>query len=104
MLIKFMPYKLVRDKIPAIIKTQGINSINHIASEEEYEDALMNKLREEVEEFIENPCEEEIADILEVIYAILDQKKYDFDHIEKIRKKKAEERGKFKQKIIAFIK
>ncbi|MCK5416768.1 nucleoside triphosphate pyrophosphohydrolase [Candidatus Parcubacteria bacterium] len=97
-------YKLVRDKIPEIIEAKGINSINHIASDEEYENALLNKLKEEVQEFVEDSCEEEMADIMEVIYAILKQKQFSFEDVEKIRKKKAKERGAFEKRIIAFIK
>ena len=97
-------YKLVRDKIPEIIKAKGVEPTNHIADEEEYESALMDKLKEEVQEFVEDPCKEEMADIMEVIYAILKQKKYDLDDIEKVRKEKAEERGAFEKRIIAFIK
>ncbi len=99
-----MYYKLVRDKIPELIKAQGINPINHIADDKEYESALMDKLKEEVEEFIEDPCKEEMADIMEVIYAILKQKGYSFEDIEKVREKKKGERGGFEKKIIAFLK
>ncbi len=88
-------YKLVRDKIPEIIKAKGIKPINHVAGDEEFENALMEKLREEVEEFIEDPSKEEMADIMEVIYAILEQKKYSFEEIEEVRKEKAQERGAF---------
>ena len=100
-----MPYyKLVRDKIPEIIKAKGINPTNHIASDEEFNIALLNKLKEEVEEFIEEPSREEMADIMEVIYAILRQQQFTFEEIEEVRKKKVEERGSFEKKIIAFIK
>ncbi|MCK4745314.1 nucleoside triphosphate pyrophosphohydrolase [Candidatus Parcubacteria bacterium] len=97
-------YKLVRDKIPEIIEAKGINSISHIADNEEYESALMDKLKEEVAEFIEDPCKEEMADIMEVIYAILKQKQFSFNDIEVVRKKKTKERGAFEKKVIAFIK
>lgn len=99
-----MPYtKLVRDKIPEIIKAKGINPINHIADEEEYGRALLDKLKEEVEEFIKDPCREEMADIMEVIYAILEYKNYSFDEVDRVRRKKLEERGGFKKRIIAHI-
>ncbi len=94
---------LGRDKIPEIIKAKGINPINHIAGDDEFESALMDKLQEEVKEFIEDPCKEEMADIMEVIYAILKQKQYSFDDIEKVRRKKADERGAFNKRIIAHI-
>ncbi len=43
---------------------------------------------------------EEMADILEVIDAILDYKKFDKQELQKVKEKKADERGKFKDKII----
>ena len=92
--------KLVRDKIPEIIKQKGENPITHIANDEEYWEKLKEKLEEEVKEFLENSNQEELVDILEVIYAIQDFKKINKEKLENLRKKKAEERGVFKNKII----
>ena len=92
--------KLVRDNIPEIIKKQGKNPITHIADNEEYWQKLKQKLREEVDEFIEDSNKEEIADILEVISAIIDFKKIDKQELEIIKQKKAKQRGCFKKKII----
>lgn len=92
--------KLVRDKIPEIIKRSNENPKIHIASEEEYEQKLKEKLLEEVKEFNEENTEEELADILEVIYAICDLKKINKEKIEILRKEKAEKRGSFKKRII----
>jgi len=92
--------KLVRDKIPEIIKNNGAIPITHIADDEEYWQKLKEKLQEEVEEFLKDENEEELADILEVIYAICDFKNFDKEKLELLRKKKAEERGGFKDKII----
>lgn len=97
-------YKLVRDRIPEILKKKGINPINHTAKdEEEFEYMLLAKLREETNEFIEAPCLEEMADIMEVIYTILKQKNMDFADVERVRRKKAKERGGFRDRIIAFV-
>ena len=92
--------KLVRDKIPEIIKNNREIPITHIASEDEYWQKLKEKLQEEVNEFTKEGNDEEIADILEVIYAICDYKKIDKKELELLRKKKVEERGGFKNKII----
>ena len=92
--------KLVRDKIPEIIKRKGSIPITHIASDDEYWQKLKEKLQEEIDEFMKDSNEEELADILEVVYAICDYMKIDKKELELLRKKKAEERGGFKDKII----
>ncbi len=92
--------KLIRDKIPEIIKKGGAIPITHIASDEEYWQKLKEKLQEEVDEFMKDSSEEELADILEVAYAIGDYKKINKEELELLRKKKVEERGEFKDKII----
>jgi len=93
-------HKLVRDKIPEIIKSRGDVPVTHIADEKEYEEALVSKLQEEVGEFLTNPCAEEAADILEVLRAICALKNINLDNIEAVRQQKADERGAFEQKII----
>ena len=92
--------KLIRDKIPEIIKEKGQTAITHIASDEEYWAKLKEKLSEEIQEFLKDENPEEIADVLEVIYAILNFKNISREEIEKIRQEKAEKRGGFKDKII----
>jgi predicted house-cleaning noncanonical NTP pyrophosphatase (MazG superfamily) len=92
--------KLVRDKIPKIIRNKGEVPITHIADDREYWEKLKEKLKEEVDEFLKNGNEEELVDILEVIYAICDFKKINKEKLGLLRKRKTEERGVFKSKII----
>ena len=92
--------KLVRDKIPERILHDGRKPRTHIANDEEYWDKLKLKLKEEVNEFLEESNEEELADILEVIGAICEFKKIDENNLKKIKENKAEKKGKFKEKII----
>ncbi len=92
--------KLVRDKIPEIIKQKGGTSVTHIADNEEYWQKLKEKLGEEVAEFVEEPSIEEIADILEVIDAICEYNNFNKEEIGLVKDKKAEKRGKFKERII----
>ena len=92
--------KLVRDKIPEIIKNKGGVSVMHIADDVEYWEKLEEKLQEEVNEFMEDQSIEEVADILEVIDAICDFKNFSREELQKIKDEKAGERGKFRDKII----
>ncbi len=92
--------KLVRDKIPEIMAKGGKKAITHIATREEYEKRLREKLKEEATEFYVSGKEEELADVLEVVYAISEAKGVSFSKIEEIRKKKAEERGGFSKMIV----
>lgn len=92
--------KLVRDKIPEIIKSDGTIPIYHTASDEEYEQQLKAKLQEEVDEFLEDLNQEELADMLEVIYALCDLYAFDTNTVERLRIQKAEKRGGFKDRII----
>lgn len=92
--------KLVRDKIPEHIKGRGGTPIFHIADESEYWAKLKEKLLEEANEFIKDENEAEIADVLEVLDAIIEYKKFSKDEISRIKASKAEERGAFKNKII----
>ena len=61
--------KLVRDKIPDIIRENGKECEIEIADGVDYLIALDKKLDEEVAEYHESHSLEELADILEVIYA-----------------------------------
>ena len=93
-------HKLVRDRILEIIRKNGREPKSHVADEREYWLKLKEKLQEEVDEFklSENP--EELADILEVLYAIRDAKGVDWNELENLRAKKWEERGGFQDRII----
>lgn len=92
--------KLVRDKIPEYIKKKGGRPIFHIADKKEYWIKLKEKLGEEAEEFLEAESVEELADLLEVVDAIIVFKKFNKKIIESVQKSKNKERGVFKKRII----
>ena len=90
--------KLVRDKIPSILDSQGISYEKKIATPEEYKAELIKKLEEEIKEFSEAGSPEELADVIEVIEAL--KKLPDYANVEELRNKKSEDRGVFDQGII----
>ena len=91
--------KLVRDKIPSVIEANGEKPLIRILSDEEYLIELNKKLKEEVIEYLSDDSIYELADVMEVILAILDSKGATLADFEKIRKDKVLRRGAFKEKI-----
>ncbi|MCL2134503.1 MAG: nucleoside triphosphate pyrophosphohydrolase [Candidatus Bathyarchaeota archaeon] len=91
--------KLVRDKVPQIIKQDNRIPVTRVLSDSDYLDELNKKLREELEEYLIDGNIEEIADILEVILGILEVKGVQYDEIDKIRIQKVLDRGAFNQRI-----
>lgn len=94
--------KLVRDKIPNIIKEKGETPVVRTLEKIEYKKALENKLYEEYKEVIESSNDdrvEELADMLEVIKALAKLEDKNLDDIIEIADKKIEKRGAFEEKI-----
>lgn len=91
--------KLVRDKIIDIIEADGRIAKYRILDNNEYRLELNKKLQEEVKEYLEDNNPEELADIVEVIYGILNSMNISIEEFEKIRNKKASERGAFEKRI-----
>lgn len=92
--------KLVRDKIPDIIKADGKECEVEIVSAKEKYILLENKLKEEVNEFLEDKNLEELADVMEVLFGLADSLGYTEEDLLNTRDKKKEERGGFKEGIV----
>lgn len=92
--------KLVRDKIPEEInKIEGRKCNYKILNNEEYLQELDNKLFEEAHEFVEEHSVEELADLMEVVFAIMEIKNMSIEDIEKARESKKIKKGAFKDRI-----
>ncbi|MEU8543008.1 nucleoside triphosphate pyrophosphohydrolase [Streptomyces sp. NPDC048717] len=97
------PGKLVRDRIPQIIRADGLEPVTYVADREEYRSRLRDKLGEEVAEFLEADEESapgELADVLEVVRALAAELGVDAARLEKLREAKASSRGGFTERIV----
>ena len=91
--------KLVRDKIPEVIAADGKKAITRILTDEEYKIYLEKKLDEEVAEFHESKSLEELADILEVVYALAEARGCSPSELQQIFDAKHAARGGFQKRI-----
>lgn len=91
--------KLVRDKITDIIEAEGRTAKYRILDNHEYREELNKKLQEEIKEYLEDNNVEELADIVEVIYGILNSMDVSIEEFEKVRTEKVIKRGAFKKKV-----
>lgn len=92
--------KLIRDRIPEIIEASGKKANIEIMNDSDYLKALNSKLQEELDEYNEDQDVNELADLIEVAYAIIEHKGMSIDEFEQIQVKKKEERGGFKEKLL----
>ena len=92
--------KLVRDKIPEIIEMSGKTCTVETLTDEKYIAMLDEKLNEELAEYQESKSLEELADLLEVMGAVVKARGYTWDELTTVRKKKREERGGFEKRIL----
>jgi len=92
--------KLVRDYIPKIIEEKEKRfCITRVLSDEEYLEELNKKIQEELNEYLESGEIEELADLEEVLRAILDSKGVSYEEFERVRQEKVNKRGAFKDRI-----
>lgn len=95
--------KLIRNKIPQIIKSNGKTPTTRILPEDEYIEELCKKTQEELTEYIKAKTKpdklEELSDLLELINALAEHEGATLEEINNIRKKKAEERGGFSNRV-----
>ncbi len=92
--------KLVRDRIPEIIEASGKKCNYEIMTDEVYLQKLNAKLTEELQEYLECKSLEELADLLEVMGAVVKARGYSWDDLTRVRKEKKAARGAFDRRIL----
>lgn len=92
--------KLVRDRIPQIITDTGKSCTTQILSDRAYIEKLDEKLNEELAEYQESKSLEELADLLEVMHAVVKARGDSWETLTRLREEKRKERGGFDKKIL----
>ena len=96
--------KLVRDRIPESIEAQGETPNLRILEQEEYLHRLEAKLDEEVGEYHRDKNAEELADILEVVFALAEANGVTRQELMDVYQKKHDARGGFGKRIFLISK
>ena len=95
--------KLVRDRIPEIIRANGNKFNTEILDGAEYKKELQLKLKEELQEYLEaqedSHAVEELADVLELIYSLVEVHHSSIEELEEVRREKREIRGGFDERV-----
>ncbi|TMW70653.1 nucleoside triphosphate pyrophosphohydrolase [Alteribacter natronophilus] len=100
---KLIYNKLVRDRIPEIIADSGKKPVISKLNKQEYTEAARTKLSEELSEYTnarnDEEAVEELADLMELIYALSSIHGASPEKLEQVRKTKADNRGGFRERI-----
>ncbi|WP_202079101.1 nucleoside triphosphate pyrophosphohydrolase [Caldalkalibacillus salinus] len=95
--------KLVRDRIPEIIRTQSKKISTQILDSKAYHSELRKKLKEEFDEYLNarsnEEALEELADIQELLRSLAESHGFSIDDLERVREEKANKKGEFKERI-----
>jgi len=95
--------KLVRDRIPEIIEARGGSCTVRVLDDAEYTARLVEKLGEELNEYRDDGGIEELADLVEVVRAILANKGTTWEALEALREAKRAERGGFERRLFLIV-
>ena len=93
-------HKLVRDRIPEIIEATGKTCVTGILPDDVYLRMVDAKLDEELAEYHKDQNIEELADLMEVIYAAAIARGYTLEQLEQVRAEKAAKRGAFTKRLL----
>lgn len=96
--------KLVRDRIPEIIEANGERPHIRILEQEEFLQHLEEKVDEEVGEYHRDKNAEELADILEVVFALAEANGCSRAELMEVYQKKHDARGGFGKRIFLISK
>ena len=101
--MRFRVQKLIRDRLPAIMRAQGLQVFDRRLNDAEFIAALKDKLLEEAQEVGAATSQvdliDELADVMEVIAALADASGVPLQAVEERRQAKRAERGGFAERV-----
>lgn len=92
--------KLVRDRIPDVIRANGETPETERVSGAEYRERLHEKLDEEVAEFHDDPSAAELADVRAVLDALQSAEGLPESAVRDAREQKHDDRGEFADGVV----
>ncbi|WP_440990438.1 nucleoside triphosphate pyrophosphohydrolase [Haloarchaeobius baliensis] len=92
--------KLVRDRIPEVIRENDETPVTHTVAGEAYRERLREKLVEEATEFRDDPSVAELGDVLDVVAAIREAEDIDREDLQRKRRAKRAARGGFEDGVV----
>lgn len=92
--------KLVRDRIPEIIREDGEKPVVERLSDSEVQGYVLDKIVEEARELREDASAEELVDLIEAVERFRELEDLDEEEIARLREGKASERGVFDENIV----
>jgi len=102
-ILRFRVEKLVRDKLPEIMRAAGLDVFERTLDDEAFIQALRGKLSEETVELLAAETREELlgelADVMEVVLALGAAHGFSAAEVEARRLAKREERGGFDARV-----
>ena len=101
--MRFRVQKLIRDRLPAIMRAQGLQVFDRRLNDAEFIAALKDKLLEEAQEVGAATSLadliDELADVMEVVAALADASGVPLQAVEERRQAKRAERGGFAERV-----
>lgn len=92
--------KLIRDKIPMLMKQASVKFEARIADNDEFKDLIVKKMQEEVQELMDDRSLEEAADVYEVFLSLIKLWGHDIHDVIECADEKREERGGFSERVV----
>ena len=101
--MRFRVQKLIRDRLPSIMRAQGLKVFDRRLNDAEFVAALKDKLLEEAHEVgaaaDKTDLIDELADVMEVIAALAEASGVPLQAVEERRQAKRDERGGFDERV-----